>query len=294
MIGKLISLIILLPAAFLSADDYSPSVKELQKILKRKFLSDENAKSVILKSADKKRRYCNYDFAAAHLDVQGPADNAFLADTSKKEPSSFAFLSVCEGTDKNEFIITERCCPMGPCYRSFLFRKEKNSMKLYKTVDGDAYYITEKKGKTFAAVPDGFMSGIMFYGEVRKDGLHPVFASKANEISVPDKFTYPEEKLQLQKIDLLASPSAEEPFFSLPKADSVKVKLLHKENGFYFISFSAPKEEIRKSSEQYPVKYSKDIHNAVQLLSAKYLTRSAFTELLKKTYVLYGWVKVSE
>lgn len=293
MIIKLI-LLFILPSAFLNADDISPSVQELQKILKRKFLSDENAKSVILMSAKKKRRYCDYNFYADHLEVQGTADNAFLVDTKNRESSAFAFLSVCEGKDKNEFIITERCCPMGPCYKSMLFHKEKDSLKLYKKIEGDAYYITEKKGKTFAAVPDGFMSGLMLYGEVRKDGLHPIFVSRTNEITVPEKFTSPSEKIQFQKIDLFASPSEQEPFFSLPKTASEKIKIHHKEKGFYFISFPAPDEEIKRASENYPVKYYKDIGYAIQLLSPKYMNKSSFIQLLKKTYTVYGWVKAPE
>ncbi|HNM04712.1 MAG TPA: hypothetical protein PKK05_17500 [Leptospiraceae bacterium] len=294
MIGKQISLLLILSFSFLSAEDHSPSVKELQKILKRKFLSDEDAKSVILKSADKKGRYCDYNFHAEHLEVQGSADNAYLMDTKNRESSAFAYLSVCEGMNKNEFIITERCCPMGPCYKSSLFRKEKNRLKFHKKIEGDAYYITDKKGRTFAAVPDNFMSGIMFYGEIKKDGLHPVFASKANEITVPDEFTYPKEKLQFSKIDLFASPGGTEPFLALTKVAPEKVKILHKEKDFYFISFPAPEEEIQKSSEVFPVKESEDIRYATQLLAWKYLNRKAFAKLLRKTYILYGWVKVPE
>ncbi|HNI27842.1 MAG TPA: RAP domain-containing protein, partial [Leptospiraceae bacterium] len=56
-------------------------------------------------------------------------------DTKNRESSAFAYLSVCEGMNKNEFIITERCCPMGPCYKSSLFRKEKNRLKFHKKIE---------------------------------------------------------------------------------------------------------------------------------------------------------------
>ena len=291
---KRIFLIIFISVFEVHSDGLSFSPSELRKILGINNLPDTEALTVIRNSIQGKRKYCEYTFGAENSEI-GCTGECYISFTEKSGKVGNAYILAVEGRDKNEVILSERCCPAGPCYKSFIFKKDGDNLKVYKKVPGYIWYLTEKKGKEYAVVPDEYFSALRFFGELKKDGLHPVFSFPIASIAVPGKFISEKKKFRKKKISLCTDPSlASQEGYCIPKDVSPdKVQVLSSENGWSFISFPAAKKDILKAAESFPIKINKKNAPLLQGISPKYLKRKEFIKLLEKTYFFYGWVKDS-
>lgn len=233
---------------------------------------------------------CGTEFKGEEVRFSGDNDNIFVSFSEIIKYDGSAYLSVYKGMD-DQWILKSRCCPMGPCYTSYIYQWKNGKYELIDTIPGEVNYYKKTDKGTLVKLQDSFITGLIFEGfwDREKNVLEPKLSYFATSVEIPEfagereRYITGDTNLKLLKhpreynIDNLAH--------SLNIKKGVNVHILAESGDYAFIMAPAAPEDLKKAVGEFTEESYLDQVQGLKIKSNKDLKK-----ILESTFYHFGWV----
>jgi hypothetical protein len=134
-------------------------------------------------------KLCGADFkdTKIHFGEYDANDNILISKEPTDDSSSYAYASIhsinINDDNQKDYILTSRCCPMGPCYTSYIFLNESNgTYKLIDEIPGEVIYYKKVKEEIIIKIQDNMISNLNYVGIWKNAIFTPLLVYSENHL----------------------------------------------------------------------------------------------------------------
>jgi hypothetical protein len=216
--------------------------------------------------------------------MQG-SDEYYIHFEALKETGFFCYISTFK--QKDYFNLVTRDCPMGPCYTSYLYKKEKNTFKELNKLEGIVSFYSNTK-ETDIAIIDYIGSNLVLQGKLDKDKVK--IKTLVPNLMHENKFKELKTEVNLKqnkKIIFLHAPDSNQidsPLYEFNFTKKQKVEIISEKNEFVLIQFKPDNKML-----QSLISSQKLIKPLIQKMDK--LSDKEWLKLLNEKFYVLGWIQ---